>query len=134
MWYHFLFVYCNIFYHKSSANAILKLKEEPKGTLSALLLIKQFLEEALILAGVSFAKGLCQLLEELFLLVCQIFRCFNNDLQNIIALALGVYVGNALALERERCAGLGAVGDRILLGLAVEGGNIDACAECCLGE
>ena len=68
------------------------------------------------------------------LLFRKLCGCFHNHTESLIAPALGIaHLGNALAGDHKFLAGLGAFGNGEFL-LAIQGGNIDLCAQCRLGK
>ena len=83
----------------------------------------ELLEELLLLLVIALAHGLGELLQGFLLLLVQIFGGFNVDGDILVAPPPAVDGGDALALQAEGGAGLGALRQGILH-FAVDGGDL----------
>src|SRR6266851_5094324 len=95
--------------------------------------LAHLVEEALRLRiGVLAGDG-GELLEQVALLLGELFRHLHRDPDVLVAALVAVELGDALALEPEHLAALGAGGD-LHLHLAVERGHLDCGPQRRLGE
>ena len=98
-----------------------------------LILLLELPEEGLPLLVVVLAHGLGELLQGLLLLPVEVAGGLDVDRDILVAPAPAVEGGDALALQAEGGAGLGALGD-VVLHLAVDGGDLQLGAQHRLGE